>query len=78
MTKQSNMSFIQKNKYEDQLFMTRESIEMFTGGAIKARSIANLDSLGLGPPNKMRLGRKVVYQRDAVMEWLQDRLTDCK
>lgn len=54
--------------------MTRLGIEQYTGGAIKARSIANLDSKGLGPSKKMRLGRKVVYPRKNVMAWLEAKM----
>lgn len=40
---------------------------------LKTGSMANIDSMQEGPPRVM-LGRKVVYPRDAFIEWLRKRL----
>jgi hypothetical protein len=42
------------------------------GGAISIGRMANLDSLGQGP-ERIRMGRKVVYRVDSLVEWLAAR-----
>ena len=51
----------------------RERISEFTGGLINARTMANLDSMGQGPAKRMRIGRKVVYSVDSVLDWIKNR-----
>ncbi|HOE79189.1 MAG TPA: hypothetical protein PLX58_04425 [Smithellaceae bacterium] len=53
--------------------VARTEIKDFTGGAISEKYLANLDSLGKGPANRFRLGRKVVYRTSDVVDWLQSR-----
>jgi hypothetical protein len=48
-------------------------VQEVLGQAIKARTLANLDSLKQGPP-KFRLGKDVLYERDSFLEWLMGRL----
>jgi len=55
--------------------VARTEIETFTGGAIKEKYIANMDSAGLGPPGRFRVGRKVVYPVSELVEWLVSRST---
>ncbi len=57
----------------DSSIVSRDQIERFTGGAITAKRMANLDSLGEGPDGRMRVGRKVVYRVDKFIEWLESR-----
>ena len=52
--------------------VARTEIEIFTGGAMKEKYIANLDSAGLGP-KRFRLGRKIVYPIRALVAWLESR-----
>lgn len=56
--------------------VTRQELERLTGGLIKARTLANLDCNGKGPLQKIRIGKKVVYGRDAVLKWLLSRMED--
>ena len=37
------------------------------------RSMANMDSLGLGPANRIKLGNTVAYERESLVRWLEDR-----
>jgi len=55
--------------------VARTEIEAFTGGAMKEKYCANLDSAGLGCPGRFRLGRKVVYPIAELVKWLEDRST---
>lgn len=51
-------------------FVCRKDIYKLTGGLIHSGTIANLDSKGTGIKNKTIIGRKVVYQIDDVIKWL--------
>lgn len=53
--------------------VARTEIKNFTGGIISERYIANLDSQGLGIEGRFRVGRKVCYPVDAVIEFLEQR-----
>ena len=58
--------------------VARTEIEAFTGGAMKEKYIANLDSAGLGPAGRFRIGRKIVYPVRPLVEWLESRATEVK
>ena len=51
----------------------QKQLDRFCGGLINARSLANLDSLGLGPIPKVKVGRKVAYPVGALVEFLRKR-----
>jgi hypothetical protein len=53
--------------------VARTEIKVFTGGAITEGYIANLDSQGVGPEGRFRLGRKVVYPVECLVAWLESR-----
>ena len=52
--------------------VARTEINKFTGGALTAKHLANLDSLGLGP-NRIRCGSKVIYPLETLIPWLEVR-----
>ena len=56
-------------------FVARQEIKNFSGGITSAKYIANLDSQGLGPPGRIKIGRKVAYPIDNLIEWLESRST---
>ena len=56
-------------------FVSRDRIEQFTGGIMSQRYLANLDSRGLGPKNRVRVGRKVAYPVDDLIAWLESRVS---
>lgn len=53
---------------------TRLTAEKLMGGLVDAGTLANLDSAGDGPPVKIRLGRKVAYERSSFIGWFVARL----
>lgn len=58
--------------------ISRSEIDCRLGGAISAKTLANLDSLGKGPEGRHRVGRKIVYQTDLLLAWLDSRSTKLK
>jgi hypothetical protein len=54
-------------------WVSRTEIERFTGGIIKEKYIANLDSAGKGPAGRVRCGRKIAYPVVALVRWLEAR-----
>lgn len=56
-------------------FVARQEIKNFSGGIMSEKYIANLDSQGLGPPGRIKIGRKVAYPIDNLIEWLESRST---
>lgn len=52
-------------------WVAREKVPDFTGGAVSSGRLANLDSIGEGPPGRMKVGRKVVYPVDEFLAWLE-------
>lgn len=68
--KKVNLSILSKDW--ESPFIAREKVEKFTGGIVNPRYLANLDSIGEGPP-RVRVGRKVAYPVQAFIEWLERR-----
>jgi hypothetical protein len=52
-------------------YVARREVERFTGGMIKARTLANRDSLGTGVPERFTVGTSVVYPVEALVSWLE-------
>jgi len=52
--------------------ISRDHIEKLLGGVVSAKRMANLDSLGEGP-KRLRIGRKVAYRTEDLLEWLESR-----
>jgi len=55
--------------------IARDQVESLLGGMISSKTLANLDSLGLGVPNRFKVGRKVIYPTKSLLKWLQQRST---
>ena len=53
--------------------VARTEIGTFTGGLISEKSMANRDSLHIGVPNRVRVGRKIAYRIDDLIAWLEAR-----
>ena len=53
--------------------IARSEVEKLLGGVISAKRLANLDSLGEGPKQRMRIGRKIAYRTEDLLEWLESR-----
>jgi hypothetical protein len=54
-------------------WVARTEAEKFSGGIIKEKYLANLDSCGKGIPGRIRVGRKVVYPVASFILWLEAR-----
>ena len=54
-------------------FVSRDKVEIFTGGLISRGYLANLDSNKTGPPEKIRVSRKICYPVKSFVKWLEDR-----
>jgi hypothetical protein len=52
----------------------RKDVGRLTGGIVHPRTCANLDSLGLGPDDRFRVGKIVCYTREAFIVWLGKRI----
>lgn len=54
--------------------VAQTEVGKFSGGLINPRSLCNMNSLGLGPNGKYRLGRKVFYDIDVLVSWIRERV----
>jgi len=54
--------------------ISREVAARLSGGLVTAKTLANLDSQGLGPADRVRCGRKVGYPAECFSRWLANRL----
>jgi len=55
-------------------FIMRKDIKEKTGGLLHPRTMANLDCLGEGIPEKFRIGNQICYPINAVVEFLESRV----
>ena len=53
-------------------YVPRQLVDKFSGGILNPRTMANMDSKGLGPP-KVRVGKMIVYPVDLLIEWMEER-----
>mgnify|MGYP006273295583 FL=1 len=51
-------------------FLTRSQVPTFTAGALTSKTMANLDSQGLGPSERFKIGSKMAYPVENFTEWL--------
>jgi hypothetical protein len=63
----------QKLTAELPALFTRRTAEKALGGLLAAGTLANLDSAGTGFPVKVRLGKRVGYERETFISWLLER-----
>ncbi len=57
-------------------FVSRRENPTFTNKAISSNYMKNLDSLGLGPRGRIISGRRVLYPKHQLIEWLEERSID--
>jgi len=55
--------------------VARDRIEKFSGGLLRPKTMANLDSRGEGPP-RVKVGRKVGYPVEGLVQWMESRSTE--
>lgn len=53
---------------------TREFDSEKIGRIFSAKSMSNADSLGTGPSVKVRIGKKIGYERDSFLQWLRGKM----
>lgn len=56
------------------VFLTRKQVAEYFQDFISVKYLANLDSQQKGPKAYRFGGRKVIYDRDEFLEWLDSRL----
>ena len=54
--------------------VARSEIKTFTGGAISPRTMANLDSMGLGITDRIIIGRHVCYPLESLLVFPENML----
>jgi hypothetical protein len=54
--------------------IARTEVGRITGGLISPKTLANLDSKGEGPPELIRVGRRVGYPSESFLGWLDQRI----
>jgi hypothetical protein len=62
--------FFELKKSWPSTLVARDQVGKFSGGIISSKYIANLDCRGLGPVERLRIGRKVVYPVNSLVDWL--------
>lgn len=50
---------------------TRDVAVKNLGGLIQAKTLSNIDNRGEGPLSKVRIGKKVLYEREDFIAWLK-------
>lgn len=53
--------------------VARERVADFSGGILRPGTMANLDRMGDGPKGRIRVGRKVAYPVQDLIEWMTAR-----
>ena len=71
-----DLSYLADN-WDSGIVARRES-SRFSGGAVSPGYLANLDSQGLGPAGRFKIGRSVVYPVKDFIQWLEGRAEVCK
>lgn len=56
--------------------VAQTEIGRFSGGVLHSETMSNLCSRGEGPEGRYRVGRKVFYDAELLVKWLQDRMVE--
>lgn len=56
-------------------WVPRNRVKELTDGLVASKTLANADSLGSGPAEKIYVGRYVAYPKEAFIMWLQNKCT---
>ena len=63
--------FVEKISESLPPIFTRSVAVSNLGGLLGAKTLANIDNKGKGPSSKIRMGKKVLYERDSFIDWLK-------
>jgi hypothetical protein len=55
--------------------VARSEVSRVSGGILTSKTMANHDSLGTGPAGRLKIGRKVAYEKNSLISWLESRAT---
>lgn len=72
----SKANILSKLETELPPIVGRRIVFKITGGLISQRTMANLDSKGLGPKERIRVGRQIGYPRETFIFWFSERMQD--
>ena len=53
--------------------VSRGEVGKFSGEILNPKTLANLDSVGLGPAGRIRIGRKIAYPVQSLIRFMEDR-----
>lgn len=56
------------------MMFDRDMATKTLGGLLAKRTLANADAAGTGPAVRLKIGKKVMYEKTAFMEWLKSRI----
>ena len=77
MTKNSSHKFdfqeLARRWHSPIVVRSQVQLDKFSGGLLNARTLANEDSLGTGPDQRIRVGRKIAYPVDSLIRWIEQR-----
>jgi hypothetical protein len=68
---QDMMFFVERISESLPPIFTRSVAVSNLGGLLGAKTLANIDNRGQGPTSKIRMGKKVLYERESFIEWLK-------
>ena len=54
--------------------VSRTSVEVFSGGLLNDKTLANLAVVGKGP-KQIKIGRKIAYPKKELIEWMKAKAT---
>lgn len=58
--------------------VARSEVGRFSGGLLHPRTMANHDSAGTGPAERISLGRKTAYPVGSLIDWMAQRAASGK
>lgn len=64
------MEFIQQARTGLPPVIARASVARYLGDMVAAQTLANADATGHGPERSWRVGQKIVYNTDSLLEWI--------
>lgn len=53
--------------------IARVEVQKLLGGVICSKTLANADSLGTGPKGRIKIGRRVAYDTQELLTWLESK-----
>ncbi len=63
--------FEQLEKNWQSPIVARSEVSVFSGGLLNPKTLSNLDSLGKGPSERIRIGRRIGYPVCSLVDWMR-------